>query len=329
MITCATWADIWLNEGFATFCEAFWKENTGGYSAYKNDILSDASYYLSNNPGWPISDSSWAVHTPNVNVLFDYSITYMKGASVLHQLRYVLGDSIFFATLKAYCADTNLKYKSASIADFNAKVNEVSGGNYNWFFNEWIFEPNHPVYQNTYNFENIGNGQWKVNFFMTQTQSIPAFFKMPVQVKIQFQDNTDTLINAMNDVNYQQFAWTFSKRPVFFQFDPDQQIVLKHGGTTVGISETNQAIGGVHLSQNIPNPAFISTQIVYEIDKPMHTQLDILDLMGNSLLRVCEGNLPAGKHIVNVDCSSLLPGIYFYQLKADGNRITKKLVITR
>src|SRR4030066_89317 len=109
MITCATWADIFLNEGFATFSEALWSESKGGYAAYKKDINDDANYYLSANPGWAISNPNWAVTTPNTNTLFNYAITYAKGACVLHMLRYVLGDTLFFNGLKSYATDTFLK----------------------------------------------------------------------------------------------------------------------------------------------------------------------------------------------------------------------------
>ncbi len=329
MITCATWADIWLNEGFATFSEALWLENTGGYSAYKNDILNDASNYLSSNPGWAISDPEWAINTPSNDVLFNYAITYCKGACVLHELRYVLGDSLFFATLASYASDTNFRFKSANVADFNAKVNSVAGGNYDWFFEQWIFQPNHPIYQNTYNFEDQGNGNWKANFFMTQIQSNPTFFKMPVQVKIRFADNTDTLINAMNDANYQQFSWTFNKRPVFFQFDPDQQIVIKEGSTIVGIGQDLLPGAGIHLAQNTPNPASGMTRIVYELDKAMPVKLEILSLVGKSITILADGNMTAGKYNVDYDCSQLSPGIYLYQLHAGGNMLTKKLVVSR
>ena len=114
MITCATWADIFLNEGFATFSEALWSESKSGYSAYKSDINSEANSYLSGNPGWAISNPNWAVTTPNTSTLFNYAITYAKGACVLHLLRYVLGDTHFFTGLKNYATDPSLKYKSGS-----------------------------------------------------------------------------------------------------------------------------------------------------------------------------------------------------------------------
>ena len=95
-ITCGTWADIWLNEGFATYSEAVYYEFTGGYTSYKNDIVADANEYLNSNPGWPMYNPSWAETTPDVNTLFNTAITYDKGACVLHMLRYLINDTTVF-----------------------------------------------------------------------------------------------------------------------------------------------------------------------------------------------------------------------------------------
>ena len=108
---------------------------------------------------------SWLGHNYSTSRDFvQFASRYDKAACALHQIRYMLGDTLFFQMMQAYCADTNLKFKSATIADFNAKVNEISGANYDWYFTDWIFQPNHPVYQNKYNFEDLGTGQWHVNF---------------------------------------------------------------------------------------------------------------------------------------------------------------------
>ncbi len=226
MITCATWADIFLNEGFATFTEALWSESKNGYSAYKSDINGEANSYMSGNPGWAISNPSWAVTTPNVNTLFNYSITYAKGACVLHLLRYVMGDTLFFNGLKSYAADPTLKYKSAVIADFKNNMATAFGQNLDWFFDEWVFQPNHPVYQNGYYFSQNGS-YWEVGFQAKQTQTNTVFFKMPIEIKISFATGADTLIQVMNDINNQMFYFTFTRQPLSVQFDPNNQIVLK------------------------------------------------------------------------------------------------------
>jgi len=328
MITCATWADIWLNEGFATWTEAFWYESYAGYAAYKSDIDDDATYYLANNPGWAISIPSWAVNTPPTDSLFNYQITYLKGACVLHQLRYVLGDSLFFAVLKAYSTDSTLKLHSAVIPDFIAKVNLVTGEDYNWFFDEWIYQPNHPFYQNSYKIEDLGSNVWKVNLFIKQTQTYPSFFKMPVEILIHFTDGTDTTFRVMNDANNQQMWWTFGKQPLYLMFDPDHQIVLKGGYTVVGTPEM-LADNGIILHQNSPNPANSTTRISYSIDRPMNVNLEVTDMPGKILMCPVKAFQAAGSHEVIIDCTGLAAGTYFYKLTAGNNVQIRKLVIVK
>ncbi len=252
MITCSTWADIWLNEGFATWAENFWWERSSGYSAYKTQINYDASSYLGSNPGWAISVPSWATTTPDPNILFNYAITYAKGACVLHMLRYTLGDPLFFATLQAYANDTSLRFHSATISDFNNKVNAITGSDYGWFFNQWIYAPNHPVYANQVYFENLGSGNWDVRFLAKQTQSNAPFFQMPLILKIHFQDNSDSLIRVMNTANNQEFSWTFPKQPTSFTFDPGNEIVLKQASLVQGVFYTKTWTGAISDNWNVP-----------------------------------------------------------------------------
>jgi aminopeptidase N len=205
MITCATWADIWLNEGFATYSEALWGERKEGYQFYRQIITNYTNNYMSNNPGTPISNPQWAVITPPSGELFNLAITYLKGAIVHHLLRYTLGEEVFFNVLRTYSDHPAYKYKSATIRDFNGVVNSVTGGNYNWFFDQWIYAPNHPNYENNYFFSDMGNNMWKVGFQVNQNMGSNVYFKMPVEIKVNFTDGTDTLVRVMNDVNNQLF----------------------------------------------------------------------------------------------------------------------------
>lgn len=243
MITCATWADIWLNEGFATYSEALWYEYTGGYTAYKNDINNDASSYLSGNPGWPIYNPSWAVTTPPNSTLFNYAITYAKSATILHLLRYVLGDSLFFGAVKSYAADTaDYRHQSATTADFIQSMSAWTGQDLDWFFQQWVYQPNHPVYANTYNINAMGSGNWMVAFRARQTQANPAFFQMPIELKFTFASGPDTTVRVFNHQNNQVWEFWFTRQPTAVQFDPGNNIVIKQGSTVAGVTAPAPAL---------------------------------------------------------------------------------------
>ncbi len=227
MITCATWADIFLNEGFATFIEALWTEHTSGYNAYKSEINGNAQSYMQSNPGWAISDPSWAVNTPSTSVLFNYAITYMKGSCVLHMLRYVMGDTKFFQAMSSYANDPAVKFKSAVIPDFIAHCSTQYGQDLSWFFNGWVYQPNHPAYANNYWIDPWGGNVWQVGFVAKQTQTNTPFHQMPLQVKVTFSSGPDTTLTVMNNVNNQIFTWTFNRQPSTVTFDPGNNIVLK------------------------------------------------------------------------------------------------------
>jgi hypothetical protein len=79
--------------------------------------------------------------------------------------------------------------------------------------NQWVKQPNHPVYQNTYMISDLGGGNWQVGFVAKQIQSNTPFHKMPIQVKITFSGGPDTTARVMNDVNNQEYYWTFNRQP--------------------------------------------------------------------------------------------------------------------
>ena len=329
MISPGTWADIWLNEGFATWGEAFWYESYAGYEAYKDDINGNAAYYLNNNPGWAISEPDWAINTPSNNVLFNYAITYTKASTILHMLRYTLGDDLFFEVLTTYANDPEFRFESAIIPDFMAVVNDVTGEDYDWFFNQWLYEPNHPVYNNTYNFEDLGDGTWRVNFYTEQIQSNPEFFKMPMDILIRFADYSDTIVSVMNDENYQFFEWEFDIQPVYFKFDPNNDIVIKEGSTLLGTPERVASAQGIHLFQNHPNPTSGVASISYALDQPAEIELSLYDMMGHQIAILDQGSKDHGKHEVRFNGSEFGPGIYYYILRSNGAQQTKKLVIAK
>ncbi|MEZ4691929.1 MAG: hypothetical protein R3A12_17945 [Ignavibacteria bacterium] len=130
----------------------------------------------------------------------------------------------------------------------------MTGQDLNWFFNEWIYNPNHPVYSNSYYFTGSGTN-WDVHFTAKQTQTNTVFFKMPIEVKINFSGGSDTIIRVMNDVNNQTFVWNFSLQPVSVVFDPNADIVLKQASIILSAENNGELIPAeFDLKQNYPNP---------------------------------------------------------------------------
>jgi len=227
LITCGTWADIWLNEGFATYVTALWTEETKGFQEYKNRMGALADYYLKNNPGWPLYHSDWINIAPSSGDLYNEAVSYNKGACVLHQLRYLLGDTVFFKVLKAYATDSGLVFGNAITPDFSTIANKVSGKDLNWFFKEWVYSPNHPEYENQYRIVKKLEGNWQVDLSINQVQADSGIFIMPVEIEISFVDSTKTILKVWNDKRNQTFNFRFLKQAVALRFDPMGNILLK------------------------------------------------------------------------------------------------------
>jgi len=327
MITCATWADIFLNEGFATWTEAHWTEKQHGYEDYKNELAWNAEYYKAYNPGWAISVPSWAVTTPELNTLFNYAVTYMKGSCVLHMLRYTLGDSVFFPAMKAYATDTvDFKYKSATIEDFKNKMESESGQDLDWFFDQWIYKPDHPAYRNVYSIEQENPGSWLVHFTANQeVQSFLPYFQMPLELRISFKDGTDTLIKAFNGFNGQNYTFAFSKEPDYLTFDPDNNILLKDGTTVVGLKEKTLMEYGYSLKAS-PNPFASKTQISYSQKAPEFITIDLYNNIGVKLSTISEKFQTAGNYTNIIEGEGLKNGIYFVVLRTANQTETLRII---
>jgi aminopeptidase N len=328
LITCGTWADIWLNEGFATYCQNLWVEHIEGTETYKNSMNGLANNYLSANRHWPLYKASWAKHTPTADSLYNVAITYNKGACVLFQLRYVLGDSLFFKAMHEYATDASLIYGNALTSDFAAKVNQAAGENMDWFFNEWVYAPDHPVYENTFGIDSLSSNSWKVTFITNQTQENTVFFKMPLELLVTFSDATDTLIRVMNDTNHQAYAFLFPKKPENLTFDPSRNILLKQASTIIGIKKTS-GITGFKLYQNSPNPFSNRTTIMYDVELPGNVKISVIDSKGKLWNCPVNRHHEPGFYRYELSDSEFVPGTYFVSMETGNFRETKKMVVIK
>lgn len=335
MITCGTWGDIWLNEGFATYSEAIWYEYTGGYTAYKNDIRGDSASYFSGNTGQPIYRSDWINYTPPVNELFNTALTYSKGACVLHMLRYtVIDTNIFFNMMRGYAMDTaQFKYKNSVTDDWTTKISAIYGSDLSWFVDEWVKQPNHPVYQNYYYFTTNGGNNWSVGFQARQIQTNTPFHRMPIVLRVTFTSGPDTNIRVDNNSNYQIWYWNFNRQPSTVVFDPNCDIVLRAGTT---IYQVFNAVGNngempvkFAVYQNYPNPFNPLTRIDFELPKQSLVLIKVYDATGALVSVPLNDVRPMGRHTIEFDGRNLASGMYYYEITAGDFRDVKKMVLVK
>lgn len=319
MITCTDWHHGWLNEGFATYSEALYQEHIAGFNSYKTYL----NYYKYLDGG--------TLYLQNIEDPFQVfiDIIYSKGAWVLHMLRGVLGDEVFFECLKQYATDTNFKYKHASTEDFQLVCETVSGQDLDYFFDQWIYDEYYPIYNSTYNYDQTNH---ILNLHLNQSQSQNGWrsvFKMPVKIKIKFNSGPDSTITLWNGQQLQDYQVNLSRQVHSITIDPEQWI-LRGIGTVTDIQEKfNEQDLSFKLFDNYPNPFNPTTLIRYKVPEVSKVNLKVYDILGNEIRVLVNEEKPAGNYQIEFDAKELSSGIYFYKLICDQFIETKKMVLIK
>ena len=241
----ATWADVWLNEGFATYGEARWAENLGGGVGYRNYMQ---SLY---------SSSFGTVYNPSN--LFG-STVYDKGAWCLHMLRGILGDVSFDLAMRDwYTQNDNL---SATTAQFQATMEARYGASLDFFFQRYVYASGYPTYQYGVATANLGNGTYRSTVRILQTQASQVLFTMPVRVTLLTGAGnvTQTVWNNQLD---QDFTLDTTAPVTGIQMDQDNWI-LKLSKTQITLAD--QDLDGVPDRNDNCSSTANATQADFDLD---------------------------------------------------------------
>ncbi len=168
MITCDDFGHIWLNEGFATWCEAYWKEQTDSFATYQL-YMEYAAYYG--------AGTIFVEDPSDFYAIFNSNLSYNKGSWVVHMLRGVVGDTAFFAGLADYRAA--YLYGSATTEQLRDVMEAASGLDLDAFFQQWIYGEYFPIY--AYGWSETGGD---VTVAIDQVQSLTGLFDMPVDLRV-------------------------------------------------------------------------------------------------------------------------------------------------
>ncbi|MBC7863255.1 MAG: T9SS type A sorting domain-containing protein, partial [Bacteroidia bacterium] len=310
-ITCGSWQDIWLNEGFATYLSGLTYEHMfGGYwwPIFKSGRIG----MVTSAP----DGSVWCNDTTNVNRIFDGRLTYAKGAMILNQLRWVIGDSAFFAATNNYLNDPSFAYKFARTADLKNHFEISSGQNLTWYFNDWFTGEGYPTYQ--INWSQAGN---IVTFTVNQGQSHASvpFFELPIP--IQFKNATqDTILRVNHTFSGQTFTATIPFTADSLKFDPEWNIISANNN----ISSVNQIPQSKNEINIFPNPVSDQLQVNVTNLKGDAT-VEIFDLAGKKVSSQ-KMNFSSVNAIFVVDVRSLAKGEYQLSIINANKKITKPFI---
>ncbi|MDN5215423.1 M1 family aminopeptidase [Fulvivirgaceae bacterium BMA12] len=311
-VTCASWEDIWLNEGFATYLEGLAYENGLGQVDFK-DWLNDIIFGITSQSG----GSVFVTDTLSFDRIFDGRLSYAKGAMLLHMLRGAVGDEHFFTAVKNYLNDTDLTYDYADTKDLQWHFEQVSGKDFEEFFQDWYFGQGYPIYEFEYS-EQSGTG-YGITVGQSTSDNSVDFFEMPLPFNVFTASGKDTVLVFDHTFSGQTFNFDLGEKVDRIVFNQDRWILTPSIFVT-GI-EDDFRNEGISV---FPNPSTDVVTISSEQTFPPSAQLRFFELNGKEISRKVFTNYQSTT--IYADLSLLPPGIYMLSLQTQNGLAQRKVI---
>src|SRR5271156_6848318 len=256
LLTCRDWAHAWLNEGFATYFEALWCEENLGADEFAWNVRQDREAYLdedANHYRRPIVCNRY--RTPIE--LFDRQL-YEKGSLVLHMLRRVTGDELFFKSLNLYCT----RHRGANVItqDLQRAFEDTTGRNLDFFFDQWVYKEGHPEIEVSSSYD---DKKKLLSVTVKQTHktgdTIASAFTFPVTIALMDADGHEVRHRVEINAREQGFTFAMEKAPKAVRFDPEHDILktLKHKrgreALEAALTYAPEAIGRANAARELGN----------------------------------------------------------------------------
>lgn len=291
-VTCATWQDIWLNEGFASYAE---------YLAYQHFEPATAKLWLTdaqNRARQATTGSLRVPDTTNVSRIFNYNITYKKGAAVVHMLRHEINDdALFFEALRNY--QQQFAGKTATTADLQQVLQTTTAKNLDYFFEQWYKGEGYPVFNVQWN--QVGE-QLVLEVQQTTTGATP-FFK--TDLPIQLQTTTGTQVVRVTQTRpMQQFVFPVQGFVNGVLLDPENWVLKLTNqvarNTALQIPELQPVVypNPAHNQPivTIADIAFTPTQLI--IYDRSGRKMEVQDITGQQQPTARISHIPAGLYFI-------------------------------
>ncbi len=296
MVTCVDFANVWLNEGFATWAECHYCGHMYGRPSFNGYVAGKANSYFSQH-----RNRDFPMYNPPPADIYNYGVIYCKGSWVMRMLQFVEGDTawqnpgLFFQALRAY--GDSFKYGTASTDDFQRINEQFTGQDLDWFFNEWVYDRGYPKYDITWDKQPLGDS-WLVSATLSQhndTNSV-RLFHMPYPVRFNCAGESVLVVFRPQDTVALD-TFVLAAEPLSLTPDPDNWVL--DSAYVTGVEESRKPQAASYK----PQPTIVRGVLYLQgAQSPKPQASSLLDVSGRKVL----GLVPGPN-----DISGLAPGVYF------------------
>ena len=224
MVTCKNWSELWLNEGFATFMEAAFREKAYGRANYIQTLIQDRDEFITDDA---VSKNRHPLRNLSAkadNSLFDVT-TYQKGGVVLHMLRETVGDAAFWKGVNIYLS--RHKFDNVVSSDLQSAMEEASGQKLQWFFDQWVYAAGYPKLEVTWTNDPAPGGlKITVNQAQKSDGMTPAAFQFPLDVTL-LTESGPVLQTLKITKRVESFTINEARPVKSIEIDKSEKILLK------------------------------------------------------------------------------------------------------
>lgn len=292
-ITCGNWQDIWINEGFASYME---------YVAAQVLLeQADADQWMNNAMSLALQRTSGSVYVPEEDVeetarLFDYGLTYKKGAILLHMIRFILeDDNLFFHVLETYLEQYGNGLARGS--DFQALLEAESQLDFSAFFQQWYYGEGFPRFKIYWHQD---GDSLKIRSEQSATApEVTPLFQLPFELEVLLDGGEKRRVRLMQQSGIEEFSIAMDGRVLDVRFDPDNDIL-----------ETSSVLQELPVESTYrygPNPVSSELFLQFPNAGPFET-VRITNMSAQEVLLLQDLENPA-----KMDLSSLAEGSYLLE----------------
>ncbi|MSQ41860.1 MAG: hypothetical protein EXR65_02340 [Dehalococcoidia bacterium] len=253
LLTCREWAHGWLNESFATYFDALFVEHQRGWDAFRYDLSQKAQVYFEEDSKQYRRPLVQHVYREPIDI-FDRHL-YERGAQVLDMIRYQLGDELWWKAIHRYVA----QHAGSDVitADFQRAIEEATGRNLDWFFDQWVWKGGHPEFKATYSWD-AEHRAATVKLSQTQTpdEHLTSIYRTPLEIGFMTARGWREFRVEVSEREH-AFVFPLDGEPRFVAIDPANR-VLKSLSFEPGerqlrarLSDDPQAMGRIEAAKGL------------------------------------------------------------------------------